>query len=550
MGSSTGAALAAVVVLLAAAGWARAAAEEPPPPRLWPGPATEVAGTGSLGLLLVPEATNDRVMAFDPATGDLVRADYIPSTPGSLSSPINAILSASGDSILVSDNDLDVVQEFGLLGNYLGVFAPAGGPITTVLDAPTGITFRSNGHLLVAAASLAVGQDRVAEFDPAGNFTGTFIAAGSGGLDLPFDIFLRPRSDWLVSSTGSDAVLRYNLTTGAALGSLATVVGLPEQIALARNGNVLVANFSGSQAGIVEFTSAGSLVGIYTATTLSGYRGVYELPNLNLLVATAGGVFEISRADELVDTKLSGVNARYIEQVDVPSLRLEKTVGADPQTCATSDALNADYGAAATYCFKIINTGNVTLTRHTLVDNQLGTLLNNFAYNLTPGASAFLTHSAVLTITTVNTATWTASNPGPTHVVSATSYATATVPAPAISLVKTVGLDAHTCAATGTLTVTAATEVTYCYTVLNTGGVTLTRHTLYDDQLGTILSNFPYSLGLTSSAFLTQTAAITATTVNGAVWTAFNPGPVNATQSAAQARVVLLRRSYLPVIQR
>ena len=61
------------------------------------------------GLLLVPESTNDRVMAFDPTTGDLVDPDFIPADPTNLSTPIQAILASDGNSILVSDQINDVV---------------------------------------------------------------------------------------------------------------------------------------------------------------------------------------------------------------------------------------------------------------------------------------------------------------------------------------------------------------------------------------------------------------------------------------------------------
>jgi uncharacterized repeat protein (TIGR01451 family) len=65
----------------------------------------------------------------------------------------------------------------------------------------------------------------------------------------------------------------------------------------------------------------------------------------------------------------------------------------------------------------------VTLTLHTLEDSQLGTILLDFPYSLVPGSSAFLTQSVVLTGSVVNTATWTAFNPGPIDVISATDSA-------------------------------------------------------------------------------------------------------------------------------
>jgi hypothetical protein len=121
---------------------------------------------------------------------------------------------------------------------------------------------------------------------------------------------------------------------------------------------------------------------------------------------------------------------------------------------------------------------------------------------------------------------------------------------PPAALVKTVGLDPGTCGTSDVITVTAPTQVTYCYTINNTGVLTYTRHTLVDNRLGTILSDFPYSLGPGASAFLTQTATITTTTINTATWTVFNPGPTQAYNTVDQARVAFVRRVYLPAIHR
>jgi hypothetical protein len=106
-----------------------------------------------------------------------------------------------------------------------------------------------------------------------------------------------------------------------------------------------------------------------------------------------------------------------------------------------------------------------------------------------------------------------------------------TLPAqPAIVLTKTVGLVPATCAATSSINVPAGmggTDVYYCYTVTNTGDVTLSLHNLVDDQLGTLLTGFPYDLAPgetidTVGQGLEISATITQTTVNSATWTAFN----------------------------
>lgn len=262
--------------------------------------------------LLIPESTYDRVMAFDPITGDLIDADFIPADPDNLSTPIHAILSASNDSILVSDQLDDVVQEYDLDGNYIGVFAPAGGANTAILDNIRGISLRPNGNLLVTVGG-GTNDDAVAEFDTAGNYLGNFVANGSGGLDSPFDV--TSILAWMVGGITSDAIHMYD-PAGAYLSDFAPIDTFPEQLAGAGNGNVLVANFLGAQEGIVEFTQAGAVVGIYDPASLGGYRGVFELPSSgNLLVTNGSGVHEIDRSGNLVETKVYGVSARFIELI-------------------------------------------------------------------------------------------------------------------------------------------------------------------------------------------------------------------------------------------
>ena len=297
-------------------------------PRVQRDPAAAARATvllQSTGLLLIPDSTNKRIMAFDPTTGDLVNADFIPADPTNLSTPICAILSAGGDSILVSDQIRDVVQEYDLDGSFLGTFAPAGGPNPAILDNIRGIALRPNGNLLVTVGGGA-NDDAVAEFDTGGNYLGNFVTNGSGGLGSPFDVYGRS-ADWLVAGIDSDAVHRYDLT-GAYLADLASVNNFPEQVAEASNGNVLVADFGGTQEGVVEFTAAGVLVGVYSPAALGGYRGVYDLPNGNILTTTGTGVYEIDRAGNLVETKISGVSGRFIEYLapSGPDLRLVKTV--------------------------------------------------------------------------------------------------------------------------------------------------------------------------------------------------------------------------------
>lgn len=114
-----------------------------------------------------------------------------------------------------------------------------------------------------------------------------------------------------------------------------------------------------------------------------------------------------------------------------PFISLNKTVGTDASSCAATDSIMVAPGTDVTYCYEVANTGTVTFTMHDLVDNELGTILSGFPYTLTAGASVFVTQTVTITQSTVNTATWTAYNPGPTDVVMATDTATVNVPIPA-----------------------------------------------------------------------------------------------------------------------
>lgn len=159
-------------------------------------------------------------------------------------------------------------------------------------------------------------------FPNTGDSAGNFIANGLGGLASPFSVAVRwDVPDVLVAGIDSNAIHRYS-TEGASLGNLTAVDNFPEQVAVAANGNVLIANFSGTQQGVVEVTAAGDPVDVHTAPGLSGYRGVYELPNLNLLVTTGSGVHEIDREGNLIETKIGSVSARFIQPVQVDPERL------------------------------------------------------------------------------------------------------------------------------------------------------------------------------------------------------------------------------------
>jgi hypothetical protein len=272
--------------------------------------ARTLAQMRSGGVLLIPNSTDKLLMTFEPDTGDQIDPAFIVLDPVETGTAIHAILGPS-DNILISDQTRHVVHQYDFDGNYLGVFAPAGGADTSIMQNIRGISLRDNGNLLVTVAA-GGNANSIAEFDTSGNFIGNFVAAGSGGLNSPFDIYERVGGDWLTSSINSNQILRYS-ETGAPLGLFATISSFPQQILELENGNVLVSNFSGTP-GVHEFTADGTLISVHSPAGVTGNRGVFELGNGNILTTSSGGVFEIDRNGNLVSTKHTG-QSRFIELV-------------------------------------------------------------------------------------------------------------------------------------------------------------------------------------------------------------------------------------------
>jgi hypothetical protein len=217
-----------------------------------------------------------------------------------------------------------------------------------------------------------------------------------------------------------------------------------------------------------------------------------------------------------------------------PSIALTKTVGVNPNECASSNTIGVLAGTTVYYCYTVQNTGPITFTTHSLEDSVLGNILSNFAYVLAPGASAVVTQAYTADVSVTNVATWTASfqvepaGVAPPQVAAATTASatvTVTPRTPNIELRKTVGLTPAGCATDKQVSVFSGTKVYYCFTVENTGLVTLTKHSLQDSVLGQVLSNFDYVLAPGASVFITSVHTATVGVTNIATWTAsIGPG--------------------------
>jgi hypothetical protein len=284
----------------------------------------------------------------------------------------------------------------------------------------------------------------------------------------------------------------------------------------------------------MAFTFAGQLIGAH------GQDGPYVLRDVSIY-QTSGGNATALFEEAYVTEPYSYLDFEGGIPANVASIVITKTVGLVDGVCATESEIDVATGATVYYCYTVTNTGDVTLDLHDLEDDVLGNLFTGLPYALAPDSSvstvdAGLSFPYVANASTTNVATWTAYN---ATGLSATAVATATVNVASIYLVKTVGTTPGVCATTGEITVPAGTQVFYCYTVINTGDVTLNLHRLVDDQLGPMLIAYPYALTPGSSfntvaAGLSLSAIINSTTTNVAAWMAYNDGGpvVTATDTA------------------
>lgn len=278
-------------------------------------PANLAENTAASFLLFV-ESTGDRVITLDINTGDPINMNFIPPDQVNLSTPVQARLTPWGK-ITISDQITDGVYQYDTLGAVLGIFAPAGGINTTILDNVRGHNFRNNTGNLVVTVAAGGNINSISEFNNQGNFIGQFIASGSGGLNSPYDILFRT-NDVIVSASSSSSLHQYDLN-GNYIANLYTGVSANffQQMQELPNGDILVADF-GVGGGVRIFSSTGTLLN--TLGQITAIRGVYKLGNGNILVSNAAGLFEINPVTgDTLRHIIAGIAGRFITPYD-PSI--------------------------------------------------------------------------------------------------------------------------------------------------------------------------------------------------------------------------------------
>jgi len=307
-------------------------------------------------VLLVSDSINDRIMMLDATTGEVLLEDYIVD-PVNFGTPVHILPNFDATGLFISDQVRHVVHEYDVTGAYVGVFAPAGGQNTAVMQNVRGIQHHPDGEHLVITVASGDNANSVIRVNQAGAFAGYLVAPGAGGLNSPWDVLFRDE-DVLVSAsgTGARALLRYGYD-GAPLGVFVEAPNFPQQITTS-GGNVFFANFSPlATRGLYEYTADAALVHYHALDALLGApRGIHVLPNGNLLTAGSAGIYEIDReAGTLVSTKHEGGQYRYISEVPTTAVTF-------PSSAEASAAPAGGLRLSAPYPNPARNSALITLT--------------------------------------------------------------------------------------------------------------------------------------------------------------------------------------------
>ena len=265
---------------------------------------TSTSRASAQGMVLMPDSTNNRLVAFDPANGSLLTANMFSLAGGT---PINAV--QVGNEIWVSEQIGDRVSRWSFDGTFLGEIGGASGGLDNVRGlALIGDTV----YVTNAGTNNGAPGSAVVMYSTSGSFLGSFNTTGLA--PGPFDVFAHQGGILVSSSDGNDDIHRFTLA-GTSVGTFHNSASLNfvEQLALASNGSVLAAGFSSNNVATLD-PNTGAILSSFTA---SGARGVYQLGNGNILWSNSSGTFVYDVTTNTSSQVYTGAG-RFLEFAPVP----------------------------------------------------------------------------------------------------------------------------------------------------------------------------------------------------------------------------------------
>ncbi len=291
------------------------------------------------GLILVHNSGSNTLVALDPETGDVVNPAFVDTTDLGFGSKPMALMHPDGERLLLTHQTDNVIHSFDTEGNYLGVFAPAGGADPAVMQNVRGMAFHpETGNLLVTSA-FGNNPNTVAEFNLDGQFLGQFIESGAGGMNGPWSMVFRD-DDLLLAAGNNVHAFDHQ---GNYLEQFNNVqMNFVQQIIELEDGRILVAN---SVDGAWEFTADGNL-----STHHNQYNnasGLHELPGGTLLISNNTGIHEIDRNGNIIRDVITGASSMFslIQAVDctVPDwISVGQTAGSVASNGSTEISITVD----------------------------------------------------------------------------------------------------------------------------------------------------------------------------------------------------------------
>ena len=213
--------------------------------------------------LLVTSFFSNTIVRYDTTTGTTI-GSY---TGGTVSGALGLKVGPDGLLYVCSEGN-NSIQRFNMSTHaYVDTFISGSN-----LNGPTGLTFDSSNNVLVGNFN----NSTVTKYNSSGTFLSTLVTAGAGGINGPdVGIVVAPDGKLYVPSFDSNAVLRYNATTGAFIDTFIPAGGLgamsqPRTI-LFRDNKVWVTSDNGNK--VLRYGLDGSFIDTFVTPGLGGLSG-------------------------------------------------------------------------------------------------------------------------------------------------------------------------------------------------------------------------------------------------------------------------------------
>ncbi len=237
---------------------------------------------------------------------------------------------------------------------------------------------------------------------------------------------------------------------------------------------------------------------------------------------------ETSASDSVTVTALP-VDPDLDVAAESAAMSVAMTVVVDDGTdsCGTDTAAVVEKDTVLRFCYTMTNTGDEALNLHDVRDSHIGQIAGPGHDQLVqPGDGVVLTATGAWQKSALHDVVWEATGVESNTVVYDWDGVFVTVLGPEITLDMTVMVDdGHgTCGTESELAVPAGTQVTYCYTMTDSGDEDVNYHFLDDDQLGSLINHLDREIAPGESLVHTEVAVITETVTNTAQWAALSQG--------------------------